>query len=110
MLSHYLTKSELETIKSAGFDEHGLRFSLEELQKETIQNKTLQQVSEYVDAITFIKVNQNDVDFLKPQLKDPQKKVPISMTGLGNLAYIILNIKDDSIKHQAEKLYHYFSS
>jgi hypothetical protein len=116
VLKKYLNTEEMETISSAGFSlDTGLRFSLEELetkriefQENKLQKIDLHQASTYADAITFIKTNKNDVEFLRPMLTPlpPNKTVHISLTGLGNIAYVALNISDPTLQTAATLLYH----
>jgi hypothetical protein len=107
MLSKYLNEEELELIKNEGFNEHGLHYSIEELNNISIIDKSIEEISKYVDAITYIKVKQKDIDFFSPQLIDIKEgqKVKISVTGLGNLAYIALYFDDEYIRNQANKIF-----
>lgn len=116
VLKKYLNTEEMETISAAGFStDTGLRFSLEELELKRIEfqeNKlekiNIHQAAAYADAITFIKTNKNDVEFLRPMLTPlpPNKTVHISLTGLGNIAYVALNISDPTLQTAATLLYH----
>ena len=116
VLKKYLNTEEMETISVAGFStDTGLRFSLEELETKRVElqeNKLekidLHQAAAYADAITFIKTNKNDVEFLRPMLTPlpPNKTVHISLTGLGNIAYVALNISDPTLQTAATLLYH----
>ena len=107
-MNQYLTPDEIDIVRKNGFDENGLRFSIEELQNVIPKDLSMDALSKYVDAITFAKVESGDSDFFKSQLRDLPvgAKIRISATGLGNLAYVALHMKDDDIRLKASGLFH----
>jgi hypothetical protein len=58
MLEKYLTNDELEMIKNEKFDSNGLRHSIQELNNISLVDKTIREISDFVDAITFIMVKK----------------------------------------------------
>jgi hypothetical protein len=69
MLSNYLNEIELEIIKNEGYNEYGLRYSIDELSEPSLANQSMEEISKYVDAITFIKVkNKGCKSYLKGHL------------------------------------------
>ena len=101
-----LTDKERSLAIDAGFDAYGLRHSIKELQSFQHQNKTIQDMANYVDVVTYIKTNSNDNEFLKQQLNARQTPSQINVTALGNLAYIALQSKDAEIAQLAKTLYY----
>lgn len=103
-----MTSEELLLVEKNGFDKNGLRFSIEELQNVMPMNLSMKSLSKYVDAITFAKVHSKDTLFFQSQLQDLPfgKKVNVSATGLGNLAYIALHMDNDEIRSRAATLFH----
>lgn len=106
MLEKYLSEEEMKTVRDAGFDGNGLRFPIQELIQVTPKGKSMEDMSRYVDAITYAKVVANDVGFFSPFMKPLETpEVRVSATGLGNLAYIALHIKDETTRETARLLY-----
>lgn len=105
MLRHYLTEDELTHVEKNGFAVNGLRYSLEELNAVDPSQESMARMAEYVDAVTFAKVFSRDTAFLFPMLEPPQKTVNISVTGLGNVAYVAVYSSDPECRERAEKLY-----
>jgi hypothetical protein len=106
MLSHYLTETEIDHAKSKGYGDNGLRYSLEFLNTVLPHSLTMEQMAEYVDAVTLAKVHSNDTQFLLPMLEPPlTPTVNLSVTGLGNLAYTALYMQDETCRKKAEALY-----
>lgn len=106
MLGKYLNEDEMKIVRDAGFDAYGLRFPVQELLQVTPNGLSMEEMSRYVDAITYAKVITNDVDFFSPFMKPLETpEVRVSATGLGNLAYIALHIKDETTRETARLLY-----
>ena len=112
MLLRYLTTEEKELAVKAGFSARtGLRWTLEELSTLTVDPRKyeMEDIAKYVDAITFIKVRQNDVLFfdsmLGPLPPSSSLEGRISMTGLGNIAYVAVHMEDPTIRSRAATLY-----
>jgi len=94
-------------IQEEGFDTNGLRYSIEELNKTSPIGKSMSEISKYVDAITFAMVKNKKIDSLNDQLIELPEgiKIEVSLTGLGNLAYVALNGPNDEIKEKALRIY-----
>jgi len=109
MLSRYLSKSEIEDVVTAGFSrDTGLRYSLEFLQSQRfdIARMTIDEIAEFVDAITYTHVRKNDIEFFRSMLVPPDdKRLQISITGLGNIAFTALNIPDNETRERAIALF-----
>ena len=107
MVSRYLNEEEMKLIREAGYGENGLRYTLEELKTTDPTCMTIEDISKYVDAITYAKTIRQDAEFFLPQLQPiPEgKTVSITTTGLGNLAYIALHFKDERVKNIAMALF-----
>jgi hypothetical protein len=106
MLRHYLTEDEMAYVKQNGFGENGLRYTLDELNAVLPLSRTMEQMADYVDAITFAKAHSNDTGFVRPMLEPPTTStVNLSATGLGNLAYVALYMPDEECRQKAEALY-----
>jgi hypothetical protein len=107
-MERLLTPKEIEIAREAGYNANGLRYTIEELQKIVPENLTMEELAQYVDAITFIKVKNNDVIFFRNQLIPiPEgQTVVVTATGLGNLAHIALNMSDDETRTKASLLFY----
>lgn len=106
MLRHYLTEDEMNHAEQNGFGANGLRYSWEELNAVDPSQETMERMAAYVDAVTFAKVFSNDTAFLRPMLEPPRQTVNISVTGLGNVAYVAVYCSDPECRKRAEALYH----
>jgi hypothetical protein len=106
-MDKYLNGEELERVRAAGFNEYGLRYPIEELKQVYPSNLSMEEVEKYVDAITFAKVGSDDVGFFRDQLHaiPPGQKTTVTVTGLGNLAYIALKMKDEQTRAVARQIY-----
>jgi chloramphenicol O-acetyltransferase len=110
MLSRYLSKPEIDDVIAAGFSgDTGLRYSLEFLQshKFDIARMTIDDIAEFVDAITYTHVRKNDTEFFRSMLTMPpeDQRVQISITGLGNIAFTALNMPDKETRERAIALF-----
>jgi hypothetical protein len=105
MLQNFLSTEEISYIKNHGFGPQGLRFTLEELNDVRPSQKTIKEMAEYADAVTFAKVHSNDLAFLLPMLMPPTQTVNISTTGLGNVAYVAVHCTDPTCRDKAKSLY-----
>lgn len=105
MLQNFLSSDEISYTKNHGFGPQGLRFSLEELNEVRPSQKTMKEMAEYADAVTFAKVHSNDLAFLLPMLTPPTQTVNISTTGLGNVAYVATHCTDPTCRDKAKSLY-----
>ena len=110
MLSQYLSDSEIDDIVTAGFSrETGLRYTMDFLKSQTfdIAKMSIDEISEFVDAITHTRVRTNDVEFFKSMLESPPvgRRVHISITGLGNIAFVALNMPDKETRERAAVLF-----
>lgn len=85
------------------FDEKGLRFSLEHLQRafRSAKQMPVDQLAQYVDEVTFRQLPEAD------QLPD---RLPhgISMTSVGNLAFTLLYTGDPQVKNKCAILLEQF--
>lgn len=106
-MNRYLDQEELEFVRQAGYNEYGLKHSIEELKTVVPDVLTLEEFAKYADAITYAKVHKNDVSFFAPQLLPipSGKTVTVTATGLGNLAYIALHMKDVDTRTKATLLF-----
>ena len=110
MLSRYLSKTEIDDIATAGFSrDTGLRYSLEFLQSQklNIARMTIDDIAEFVDAITYTHVRKNDTEFFRSMLTMPpeDQRIEISITGLGNIAFTALNMPDKDTREHAIALF-----
>jgi hypothetical protein len=110
MLSQYLSESEMDEIVAAGFSrETGLRYSIEFLRSPSLDptKMTIDEIAEFVDAITYIYVRKNDTDFFRSMLEMPPegRRVHISITGLGNIAFAALHMPDKETRERAIALF-----
>jgi len=105
-MERVLTEGERQIARDHGYDSNGLRFSIQELQNMVPRDLSMESLSEFVDAVTFVKVRTGDTDFFRGQLVDAPVGTRVSATGLGNLAYVALHIKDDEIRSRASSLFH----
>jgi hypothetical protein len=110
MLSRYLSKSEIDDVVAAGFSQDtGLRYSLEFLQSQKfdIARMTIDEISEFVDAVTYTHVRKNDTEFFKSMLTMPSEdqRIQLSITGLGNIAFTALHIPDKDMRDRAIALF-----
>lgn len=108
MLERYLSEDEIQMIRDEGFDQRGLRYTLTELNTISPVNKSIKDMSKYVDAITFVMVQKGKNDLLKEQLQELREgeRVNISITGLGNLAFTALHSTDNEVREKALKIYY----
>lgn len=105
-MEYYLTADEIEIAFQNGFDKTGLRYPIEELQRLEPKNLSMEEMEKYVDAITFIKVRAGDVQFFASQLSSfPDQAVHVSVTGLGNLAYVARHLHDPEIHDKAVQIF-----
>jgi len=111
-LSRFLSEQEIKVAKEAGFGDNGLRFSLEDLQTITPDGMSLEEVAGYADAVTFAKVASDDAAFFLPSLQPipAGQEVKLTLTGLGNIAHVALNIKNEEARAKALALYHQLRS
>lgn len=105
-MERVLTEEECRIARVNGYDSNGLRFSIQELLEVVPRDLSMESLSEFVDAVTFVKVRSGDTDFFRRQLVDVPVGTRVSATGLGNLAYIALHIGDDEIRSRALSLFH----
>jgi len=106
MLHHYLNTEDIAFAMEHGFDATGLRFPVQDIQKIKPHGLSMEALAEYVDAVTFVKVHHGDIAFLEPMLEPPvTPMVNLSITGLGNIAYTALHMKDDACREKAKALY-----
>jgi len=113
LLERYLSPDEIERITEVGFSpKTGLRIPLEELVQKKLQlldirTMTMEQIAKYVDAITYIKTENNEWTFFQTMLGPIQEnhQGEISLTGLGNIAYVALYIKDPNVRKHAQMMY-----
>lgn len=108
MLDRYLTPDEIRMIHEDGFNQYGLRYTLDELNEVLPLEKTIEELSVYVDAVTYVFVKKNRYDILREQLQhDPPEgqTIPVSVTGLGNLAYTALYCTDPDIRERARRIF-----
>jgi hypothetical protein len=107
-MEYYLTADEIEIARKNGFDEKGLRYPIEELQRLEPKNLSMEEMEKYVDAITFIKVRAGDVQFFASQLNSfpsSDKPINVSATGLGNLAYVARHLHNSEIQDKAVQIF-----
>ena len=105
-MEYYLSADEIEIARNNGFDKNGLRYPIEELQRLEPKNLSMEEMEKYVDAITFIRTRAKDVKFFKSQLDTfPDKPVQITVTGLGNLAYLARHLDDQEICDKAVEIF-----
>jgi len=106
-MERILTRDELARVVDAGFNKYGLRYPLDDLKEIVPTDLSMEAVSKYTDAITFAKVGSNDKEFFQRQLTPipPGVEVKVNITGIGNLAYIALNMEDEETKKKAQALY-----
>jgi len=113
LLERYLSPEEIERITEVGFSQKtGLRMTLEGLVKKKmelldIRTMTMEQIAKYVDAITYIKTENNEWTFFQTMLGPIQEnhQGEVSLTGLGNVAYVALYIKEPNVKKHARMMY-----
>jgi hypothetical protein len=105
MLANFLSTREIQLVEEHGFSSQGLRYTLDQLNEVRPSQKTMQEMSEYVDAVTFAKVHSDDLSFLLPMLQPPTQTVNISTTGLGNVAYVAIHCLDPLCREKARTLY-----
>lgn len=107
-LSRFLNEQEMAMVREAGYGENGLRYRLEELNTILPTDMSLEEVAQYADAVTFAKVARNEAAFFLPSLEPipAGKEVKLTLTGLGNIAHVALNIKNDEARTKALALYH----
>lgn len=108
MLERFLSTEEIEFVRNHGFDARGLRYDLSELNKISPHHKSINDMAEYVDAVTFVMVKKEKNDVLKGQLHELREgeRVNVSITGLGNLAFTALNCTDPKIREKALQIYY----
>lgn len=108
MLDRYLTDEEIQMIREDGYHDNGLRYSLEELNNVSPIGKTIEELSEYVDAITYVRVRKNQHNILRNQLQELREgeRIHVSVTGLGNLAYTGLYSTDAEIREKAQRIFY----
>lgn len=106
-MERYLTIEQIEFVKKNGFNDKGLRYTIEELQRVVPKTLSMEELAKYVDAITFAKIEYKEDDFFRPQLVmiEPGRTVPVTATGLGNLAYLALNASNDDVRAKASEIY-----
>lgn len=107
MLDRYLTPDEIRMVREDGFNEYGLRYTLDELNEVSPLGKTIEELAGYVDAVTYVHVRKDRRDVLWGQLQDPPdgRTIPVSVTGLGNLAYTALHSTDPEIRGRARRIF-----
>lgn len=108
MLDRYLSQEEIQLVRENGFNENGLRYTLDDLNKISPIGKTMEELSAYVDAVTYVHVTRDHRDVLRDQLQELREgeKIHVSVTGLGNLAYTGLYSRDPEIRERACKIYY----
>ena len=101
-----LNDHEYLSIKEEGFGENGLRVDdIRKLQNINPHVLTRNQLTEFVDAITFIKIKNKDYEFFKRYLnaKLPNNFKPNIMTII-NLSYISRYCIQHDIREKADSL------
>ena len=103
-----MSGDEIEMVRGKGFDARGLRYSLKELNEISPHHKSIQDMAEYVDAVTYVMVKKEKNDVLRGQLRDLKEgeQVNVSITGLGNLAFTALHCTDPAIREKALQIYY----
>ena len=106
-MQRYLSTEEIDIVRQAGYHENGLKYTIEELKEVMPDDLSIEELAKYADGITYIKVTKNDVEFFKPQLVPipPGQTVSVTVTGLGNLSYIALNMPDLETRQKAVLLF-----
>jgi SAM-dependent MidA family methyltransferase len=68
---------------------------------------TIDEISEFVDAVTYTHVRKNDTEFFKSMLTMPpeDQRIQLSITGLGNIAFTALHIPDKDMRDRAIALF-----
>lgn len=88
------------------FNSDGLRFTMEHLQDigGAVCLLPLEYMAEYVDAITKNHIDENDTEFInrhrdsfKPEHHTPETFPNYNATSIGNIAYVALNCKDETL-------------
>lgn len=108
MLERFLSRDEIEMVQKDGFNARGLRYEVSELNKISPHDKSIKEMAEYVDAVTYIMVKKMKNELLMSQLHELKEgeQINVSITGLGNLAFTALNCTDPMVREKAFKIYH----
>lgn len=87
------------------FDDNGLRFSYEHLQRALKEAKAMSvdQLAEYVDAVTFASVAN-----IGPALVPDKLPKEINMTAIGNVAFLFLHSPYPQVKQKCAILLEQF--
>lgn len=88
---------------SKSYDNYGLRYSVEHLNKigQSLIFLPIEYMAEYVDVVTKTNVDIGDPDFLEQILNINPKNIDTSdknATSIGNAAYVALNSKDEKAR------------